>query len=100
MVTHKKTLRAAGVSLSVLVGTQLAFADPIDMSKLTCEQFGTLSADTRVGLVIWLTGHAAGKSDSQFVDPDDLVADAKKLEQECDAKPDKSILEVFMASSP
>jgi HdeA/HdeB family len=88
-----KTLYAAVAAL--LVSMQSAIADPVDVSNLTCKQLATLPDDQKIVLAIWLEGYVARGKEPLTFDLANFGAHLDKAKLDCDANPDKLVLEVY-----
>jgi acid stress chaperone HdeB len=75
-------LRGAVLILALAI-TALGHADPIDASKITCEDFIFYRISNPNAITQWLSGYYHGKRDDPVVDPEVMQASADKLRSYC-----------------
>jgi acid stress chaperone HdeB len=77
-----------------------AFAQDMDVSKVSCKDFVNAPKD-QVGTVLtWLEGYYTKENAPPILYADKTVKDAKALGQYCAAHPDNSVIEAAEAVMP
>ena len=75
-------LRGA-IVIFTLAFTALGHADPIDVSKITCEDFIFYRISNPNAITQWLSGYYHGKRDDPVVDPEVMQANSDKVRNYC-----------------
>jgi acid stress chaperone HdeB len=55
----------------------------LDVSKITCEQYTSHKITNPQNIAIWLSGYYHGKRDDTTLEPQTLIANAKKVRDYC-----------------
>jgi acid stress chaperone HdeB len=83
---------AAVIAGAILAMCVPAFADDIDLSTWTCQQFQSASRDDIGVILAWLDGYYKDEDDPPVIDTTKFVANAKKLGEYCSAHPDIGLI--------
>jgi len=83
---------AAIVLASTLAWTTQVFADDIDLSTWTCQQFISANKDDIGVILAWLDGYYKSEDDPPVIDTTKFVDNAKKLGEYCAAHPDIGLI--------
>ena len=91
-----KILTAAALSAVLLTaGSALAEdAATVDMTKLTCKQFSAYDKENAGTIMMWLEGYYTEEDEPATIDFGKMAGHLAQILIECEANPDKSVLEV------
>jgi hypothetical protein len=91
-----KSLLAAVAAVALGLGAHPALAEDstIDVSKLTCKQFTAYNDDNRGLIMMWFEGYYTEEDEPAVIDFGKMAGHLARLLIECQANPDKSVLEV------
>jgi acid stress chaperone HdeB len=69
-----------------------AFAEDIDLSTSTCQQFVSADQDTIKLTLTWLDGYYKDQDDPPVIGAHEFVENAKKLGEYCGEHPDQGLI--------
>jgi hypothetical protein len=73
----------SGLSFALGVVTASQAQVTLDVSKVSCEQFAGYKITNPRDIAIWLSGYYNGHRGNTMLDPQELRANAKKLQDYC-----------------
>ncbi len=83
------------LATSALLAAKPAFAaEAIDVSKLSCKQFTAYNDDNRGLIMMWFEGYYTEEDEPATIDFGKMAGHLAQILIECQANPDKSVLEV------
>jgi HdeA/HdeB family len=85
------TLLAAS---ALLAAKPASAAESIDVSKLGCKQFTAYNDDNRGLIMMWFEGYYTEEDEPATIDFGKMAGHLAQILIECQANPDKSVLEV------
>ena len=65
----------------------------LDMSKVTCDQFTGYKITNPQNIAIWLSGYHSGMRGNTVIDTQDLMANARKLQDYCLLNPQTPVMQ-------
>ncbi len=86
---------AAAVAFSAM--PNLARAEILDMSTVTCAQLSEMNEDEGSFFLIWLDGWLAGQADATTMDPDELKNQIDGIAGKCVETPELSVINAAKA---
>ena len=89
-----KSLVVAMLAAFVLFAAKPAAAEAIDVSKLSCKQFTQYNDDNRGLIMMWFEGYYTEEDEPATIDFGKMAGHLAQILIECEANPDKSVLEV------
>ena len=69
-------------------------AEAIDVSELSCKQFTAYNDDNKGLIMMWFEGYYTEEDEPATIDFGKMAGHLAQILVECDANPDKSVLEV------
>lgn len=80
-------MRARSISLAfaALLSAAPAAAQGVDMTRLTCAEFGTIAEDEQVFVLAWFNGYLNGLAGNTRLDPPEFMAGVAKIKAFCAA---------------
>jgi hypothetical protein len=78
----------AGTAAAMMASSGLHAQVTLDVTKVTCKQFSTYKITNPDFLAVWINGYYQGTRGEMVVDTQQLVENAKKLENYCLKNPD------------
>lgn len=83
---------AAVATSALLLGSNPAAAEVIDLSTWTCQKFQGAQKE-EVGIILaWLDGYYREENDPAVIDTEKFIANAKKLGAYCSANPNVGLI--------
>ena len=91
-----KTLLTTLSALACLavIPTVAEAGQKVDMAELTCKEF-MADPDGIMPTIFWIDGYLSHQSGNSVIDVDELVANVKKVAEECASEPDKKVMELL-----
>jgi acid stress chaperone HdeB len=80
--------------LALLAAKPVSAAEAIDVSKLSCKQFTEYNNDNRGLIMMWFEGYYTEEDEPATIDFGKMAGHLAQILIECEANPDKSVLEV------
>ena len=90
-------MRLARTSLALALMVAPAgpiYADPSDLTKITCKQLADSGEDDSAIILVLIYGFILGKEDKPTVDPKKMDADVERFQNACDKTPDATAMSV------
>ncbi|MDQ4061427.1 MAG: HdeA family protein [Pseudomonadota bacterium] len=92
-------MRLARTSLALTLALMVApagpiYADPSDLTKITCKQLADSGEDDSAIILVLIYGFILGKEDKPAVDPKKMDADVERFQNACDKTPDATAMSV------
>lgn len=84
----------AAVTFLVGMPTLAMAGEKVDMSELTCKQF-LADQEGLLPIAFWIDGYLSHQSGNSVIDVDELVANVKKVAEQCASEPDKKVMELL-----
>ena len=78
----------------------LAADASIDLSELTCEKFTVYNDDNRGLIMMWFEGYYTEEDEPATIDFAKMAAHLTKMLIDCEANPDKNVLEAAEEAMP
>jgi len=85
-------IASAALVVTALFVAQVARAQSVDLSKLTCKEFTELPKETATAITMWLDGYFTDEEDPAVVDFDKLKAMAEKVGAFCAQNPKMGLI--------
>lgn len=83
------------VALTALFAAKPALAaEAIDVSELSCKQFTGYNDDNKGLIMMWFEGYYTEEDEPATIDFGKMAGHLARILIECEANPDKSVLEV------
>ena len=97
-----KTLYAFVAAATLLSGGPVLAAEEaaIDLTKLTCKQFTDYNDDNRGLIMMWFEGYYTEEDEPATIDFAKMAAHLTKMLIDCEANPDKNVLEAAEEAMP
>ena len=89
-----KTLRVLAVCIAASAFAAPASAQVVNLSKLSCKEFGGLKPEAITMLWAWLYGYYADQDADAVIDFGKLTAKGQALAEACQKAPNKDIISV------
>jgi acid stress chaperone HdeB len=81
------------ISTIALIGfISPAVAMEMDMSTMTCKDIASMDSDTKLAVIIWMSGYAHGKSNNAKIDSTKMHDNALKIVDFCKKDPNATIM--------
>src|SRR5438477_10618892 len=77
------SIATAGMACALSASTLKAETQDIDVAKMSCKEFVTLSKERISSVTMWLDGYYTEEQDSKLIAFDDVRANAEKLVTFC-----------------
>jgi acid stress chaperone HdeB len=90
----KSLVVAMLAALALLAAKPASAAEAIDVSKLSCKQFTEYNNDNRGLIMMWFEGYYTEDDEPATIDFGKMAGHLAQILIECEANPDKSVLEV------
>jgi acid stress chaperone HdeB len=90
----KSLVVAMFAALALLAAKPVSAAEAIDVSKLSCKQFTEYNNDNRGLIMMWFEGYYTEDDEPATIDFGKMAGHLAQILIECEASPDKSVLEV------
>jgi acid stress chaperone HdeB len=84
---------ASGLMVALNTAPNARAQVALDMSKVTCDQFRKYKIASPQYIAIWLNGYYSGKRGNTIVETQDLVANAKKVQDYCFKNPETPVMQ-------
>ena len=69
-----------------------AVAMEMDMSTMTCKDIAAMDSDTKLSVIIWMSGYAHGKANNAKIDSTKMHDNALKMVDFCKKDPNATIM--------
>jgi hypothetical protein len=90
----KSLVVAMLAALALFVAKPAAAAEAIDVAKLSCKQFTEYNDDNRGLIMMWFEGYYTEEDEPATIDFGKMAGHLARILIECQANPDKRVLEV------
>jgi hypothetical protein len=84
---------ASGLMVALNTAPNARAQVSLDMSKVTCDQFRNYKIASPQYIAIWLHGYHSGKRGNTIIDTQDLIANAKKVQDYCSQNPQTPVMQ-------
>ena len=82
----------AAVAAALVLGSPAHAQVTLDVTKITCEQFAAYKITNPDFIAVWISGYFHGTRGEMVLDTQQLVANAKKLENYCLKNPEVLVM--------
>jgi acid stress chaperone HdeB len=90
----KSLVVALLAAFTLLAARPASAAEAIDVSKLSCQQFTQYDNDNKGLIMMWFEGYYTEDDEPATIDFGKMAGHLAQILIECEANPDKSVLEV------
>ncbi|HEX3536427.1 MAG TPA: HdeA/HdeB family chaperone [Stellaceae bacterium] len=87
-----RVLFGAALMAAAVIAAPSVNAENVDLSTITCKQFGSLSKDNIAVYITWLDGYYKEESDPPVIDFDSFQKNSQALGEYCGKHPDEGLI--------
>jgi acid stress chaperone HdeB len=88
------TIPTLAAVAAICAATPALAAEAVDVSELSCKQFTGYDDDNKGLIMMWFEGYYTEEDEPATIDFGKMAGHLAQILIECDANPDKSVLEV------